>query len=56
MQNSIAGIDVHKRVLMVVVSRDGDEPLVRGRFGATSHELLIRPQNSVKQHMRLSGL
>jgi len=39
MQDSIAGIDVHKRVLMVVVSRDGDECLVRGRFGTTSQEL-----------------
>ena len=39
MQDSTAGIDVHKRVLMVVVSRDEDERLVRGRFGATSQEL-----------------
>lgn len=40
MTGSIAGIDVHKRVLMVVLSHVSEEGrLRRGRFGATSGEL-----------------
>jgi transposase len=39
MTKTIAGIDIHKRVLMVVVMRGEGEGVERRRFGATSAEL-----------------
>lgn len=39
MTKTIAGIDVHKRVLMIVVMRPGCEVVERRKFGATPAEL-----------------
>jgi transposase len=39
MTNTIAGIDIHKRVLMVVVIAPDSEQVERRKFGATTAEL-----------------
>ena len=43
MSHRVAGIDVHKKVLMVVVidSQDGDWGVKRKRFGTVSSELRL---------------
>ena len=49
MTYSIAGIDVHKKILVVVVAEvteQGEWSYERGKFGATAYELQLWPNGS----------